>query len=147
MTNTVNYHIEVVYPTGDGSAIEDYETKEQAIVAFKELVKETKEDYESDEVDYAHLYYTGDDVEVDEHGRSYKNIMMWSFTCGFTTEDDLGNPVIKEFDNLSNEHDDLIDECFYEWAKENGVAYFNGEEGDYPNEFKINFMNNGGIEQ
>lgn len=145
--NTKNYHIEVVYPSGDGGQIDDYETKEQAIIAFKELVKENKEDFDSQEVDYAHLFYTGEDVEVDEYGRSYKNIMLWSFHCGFTTEDDLNNPVINAFDSLSNVHDDLIDECFYEWAKQNGITYWSLGEGDYPNEFKIYFMNNGGIEQ
>ena len=59
----------------------------------------------------------------------------------------MNEQLIKQFDSLSSEHDGLIDECFYEWAKEKGVDYWSEGDFDYPDEFKINFMNNGGIEQ
>lgn len=57
--------------------------------------------------------------------------------------------LIKQFDSLSPEYDGLIDECFYEWAKVNEAPYWSEAvrssapgDSDYPNEFKINFMEN-----
>ena len=55
--------------------------------------------------------------------------------------------LITQFDAISSEYDELIDECFHEWAYNNNVPYWPDGESDYPNEFKEYFMQNGGTEQ
>ena len=48
---------------------------------------------------------------------------------------------IKQFDSLSMDMDDEIDETFFQWCLDNEVEY-SSEEKDYPLSFKDYFIKN-----
>lgn len=65
------------YPTGDCGWEEEWNSKEESIIGFNEMIEAIKEECEPEEIDYCKLY------SIDEAG-NYQSIMFWSFDNGFT---------------------------------------------------------------
>lgn len=93
MTNTLSYRINYFYESGEGSEAESFTNEAEALTAFKEMVEELKEEWETEPtvVDYAMLYSCVFDEEEEEN--DIKHILFWTFDWGFTENDPpVGSP-------------------------------------------------------